>query len=80
MKQLPKVEIINFILRNNKTYQITFQQGVLTVDNKIVWQQNTDATSPSLLYRLRLKGMGPQNFRRKVKMGLRKGRDSKLVV
>lgn len=80
MKKLPKVEIISFILRSNKTYQITFQDGVLIISGKIVWQQNTDATSLSPLYRLKLKGTGPQNFRQKVKMGLRKGRDLKLVV
>jgi len=79
-KKIPKVETINFVLRNNKTYQIMFQQGVLVVDDKIVWQLEKEKILPNITYRLKLEGTGPQNFRQRVKKGLRKGRDSKSVV
>ena len=79
MKKLPKIEIINFVLRSNKTYQIAFQQGVLIVDGKIVWQSE-ESIPPSTGYRLKLEGTGPQNFRHRVKMGLRRGRNSKFAV
>ncbi|MBA7594661.1 hypothetical protein ES703_45104 [subsurface metagenome] len=89
IKKLPKIETINFILRSNKVYQIAFQQGVLTVDDKIVWQSDEESVPPFMLdgklrlvsgYQLKLEGTGPQNFRQRIKRRLQKGRNSKLVV
>ena len=79
-KKLPKVETINFVLRSNKAYQIMFQQGVLIIDDKIIWQPEEERKSSDISYRLKLEGTGPQNFRQRVKRGLRKRRDSKLIV
>lgn len=75
MKEKPKrMETISFVLRNNKTYQITFDQGVLIIDKKIIWQAEEAEIFPRASYQLKFVGTGPQNFRQKAKMRLRKGK------
>lgn len=74
-KRLSKIETISFILRSNKTYQIMFQNGILAVDDKIVWQSGEESISPFAGYRLKLEGTGPQTFRRKAKIKLRRAKE-----
>lgn len=70
-EKLSKVETISFVLRSNKTYQITFDQGALIIDNKVIWQAEEEKIFPYKSYQLRFEGTGPQNFRQRARRKIR---------
>jgi len=73
-KSVPKIKIISFVIRNNRTYQVLFNGQKLSLDKKDVWRR-TDEKIPFYVYCiLKFLGTGPQNFRKRIK---RKTRTSK---
>lgn len=73
-KSIPKIKVINFVIRNNKTYKILFNGFELVLDKKRIWIRDDEKISFNVYCILKFLGTGPQNFRKKVK---RKTRTSK---
>ena len=70
----PKPKIVNFILRNNRTYKILFRKNELFVDGKLTWTEEHFNNC----YLIKFVGMGPQDFRQRIK---KKGtRDKRKIL
>ena len=73
-KSIPKIKIINFVIRNNRTYEILFNSQELSLNKKKVWRKVEEKIPDNVTCIINFLGTGPQNFRKKVK---RKTRTSK---
>jgi len=73
----PKLKIINFILRQNRTYRISFQRDKLFVDDKLTWIREEENMNPNICYFVRFIGTGPQDFRQRAKK--RTSRDKRKI-
>lgn len=66
-RKSPKSRIINFVLRNNRTYRISFQRDKLFVNDKLTWTREEENMNPNICYLIKFIGTGPQDFRQRVK-------------
>ena len=66
-KSIPKVKIINFVIRNNRIYKILFNGEELFLDKKKIWERTEEKFRVDFTYILKFLGTGPQDFRKKAK-------------
>ena len=66
-ESIPKIKIINFIIRNNKTYHILFNTGELFLDKKKLWTRAEEKIPLDFICIFKFLGTGPQDFRKKAK-------------
>jgi len=66
-KSILKIKIINFVIRNNRTYKILFNGRELFLDKKKIWMRTEEKILPDVTCILEFLGTGPQNFRKKIK-------------
>jgi len=68
-RKFSKPKIINFILRNNRTYKILFQKNELFVDDSLTWMRENEKMESKIPYLIKFIGTSPQDFRRRIKKG-----------
>ena len=66
-KSIPKIKIINFVIRNNKIYEILFNGQELFLDEKKVWEKSEEKISSGVTCILKFLGTGPLDFRKRQK-------------
>jgi len=66
-KSIPKIKIINFVIRNNRTYKILFNGKELSLDKKKTWRRVDEKIPFNVYCILKFLGTGPQDFRKKGK-------------
>jgi len=66
-KSIPKIKIINFVIRNNRVYKILFNGQELSLNKKKIWARVDEKIPFNVYCILKFLGTGPQNFRKKAK-------------
>jgi len=75
-KSVPKIKIINFVIRNNRTYKILYKNLELFIDKKKIWARDEEQISFNITCILKFLGTGPQNFRKRAKRKIRTSKGS----
>lgn len=71
-ESIPKIKIVNFVIRNNRIYKILFNGHELSLDKKKIWTRTDERISSDIICILKFLGTGPQNFRQQAKKKIKK--------
>ena len=66
-ESIPKIKIINFVIRNNRIYEILFNGQELFLNKKKIWIRAEEKIPSDVTCILRFLGTGPQKFRQQAK-------------
>jgi len=66
-KSIPKIKIISFVIRNNRIYEVLFNDQELSIDKKKIWTRADEKISSDVICILKFLGTGPQDFRKRTK-------------
>lgn len=73
-RKFPKLRVINFVVRHNRTYRMLFRKNELFIDDKLTWIRENENIELNTRCLINLIGTSPQNFRRRMKKRMKKNR------
>ena len=66
-KSIPRIKIINYLIRNNKTYEILFKGQQLFLNKKNIWTRTKEKIPSDVTCILKLIGTSPRSFGKRAK-------------